>query len=98
MFNQKLRRSTFSLFCFQEVKYPSEKFLFCNESKIVKNALCSRLIAGKLVAAHSVAQRATTSFHDEPCPAHGIYKQQSGFKYDRQTSSGHRLFLPTVSN
>jgi len=62
------------------------------------DSMRTRLIAGKLVAAHSVAQRATTSFHDEPCPAHGIYKQKSGFKYDRQTSSGHRLFLPQVSN
>merc|ERR1711902_377409 len=32
------------------------------------DSMRTRLIAGKLVAAHSVAQRATTSFHDEPCP------------------------------
>ena len=58
----------------------------------------TRLIAGKLVAAHSVAQRATTSYHDQPCPAHGIFKDTSGYTYDRQSSSGHRLFLPAVSN
>ena len=62
------------------------------------DSMRTRLVAGKLVAASSVAQRGASSFQDQPCPAHGIYKDTSGFKYDRQTNSGHRLFLPTVSN
>ena len=63
------------------------------------DSMRTRLVAGKLVAASSVAQqRATTTVHEQPCPAHGIFKDTSGFKFDRQTSSGHRLFMPTVSN
>ena len=61
----------------------------------------TRLIAGKLVAAHSVAQRGTSSYssaQSQPCPAHGIYKETSPYQFDRQTHSGHKLFLPTVSN
>merc|ERR1719216_710246 len=59
------------------------------------DSMRTRLVAGKLVAASSVAQqRATTTVHEQPCPAHGIFKDTSGFKFDRQTSSGHRLFMP----
>ena len=78
----------------------AESSAFHGDSLAFGNAdsMRTRLVAGKIVAASSVAQRSTTSFHDQPCPAHGIFKDTSTYKYDRQTSSGHRLFLPTVSN
>ena len=78
----------------------AESSVFHGDSLAFGNAdsMRTRLVAGKLVAASSVAQRGTSSFHDQPCPAHGIYKDKSGYKYDRQTNSGHTLFLPTVSN
>ena len=41
--------------------------------------------------------------HDHSCPASGLHSssasvQQVPYKFERQTSSGHRVFLPTISN
>ena len=36
--------------------------------------------------------------HDHNCPAGQLFTQVSPYKYDRQTSSGHKVFLPSVSN
>ena len=40
----------------------------------------------------------TSDYHEVSCPASGLAKSRSPFKYDRQSGSGHKLFLPTVSN
>ena len=38
-------------------------------------------------------------YHDHRCPASGLATGTSTpFKYERQTSSGHKIFLPTISN
>ena len=39
-----------------------------------------------------------SEYHEVSCPASGLAKSRSAFKYDRQSGSGHKLFLPTVSN
>ena len=41
---------------------------------------------------------AMSDYHDHSCPAANLYTKVSPFKYDRQTSSGHKVFLPSVSN
>merc|ERR1719419_308282 len=40
----------------------------------------------------------TSDYHEVTCPASGLAKSRSGFKYDRQSGSGHKMFLPSVSN
>jgi hypothetical protein len=43
----------------------------------------------------------TSGYHDHGCPASTLSSaaaQVPAYKFERQTSSGHRMFLPTISN
>ena len=38
-------------------------------------------------------------YHEHSCPASGLSQTaNTGYKFERQTATGHRLFLPTISN
>ena len=41
---------------------------------------------------HQVVTLHSQDYHQHSCPASKVYTDTSPFKYDRQSSSGHKLF------
>ena len=44
-----------------------------------------------------------SEYHEHSCPASGLQSttsvtRETPYKFERQTATGHRLFLPTISN
>lgn len=44
-----------------------------------------------------------SGYHEHSCPASGLQSttsvtRETPYKFERQTATGHRLFLPTISN
>ena len=43
-----------------------------------------------------------SGYHEHSCPASGLHSatvtKETPYKFERQTATGHRLFLPTISN
>jgi hypothetical protein len=55
-------------------------------------------LAGSSSSGVAGALSYATEHHDHSCPASQLFTRVSPYKYDRQTSSGHKVFLPSVIN
>ena len=63
----------------------------------------SSVLHGDMAFAGGSAGRGNTTsylaeYHEHHCPASNIGQAKSPYKYERQTGSGHKVYLPSVSN
>ena len=68
------------------------------ESSVFHGGVGASYAGGSSSGVAGALSYASEHHHDHSCPASQLFTKVSPYKYDRQTSSGHKVFLPSVSN